>query len=812
FIPNKHYIITNYYEFNYLEQEFIKYLLINKYDVDFICSEKVFNEFKDIISDYNIENIGEKNISKSYDYYATDDITNELIFVENEIFKNIKDGYKLNDIAIISSDINEYKDYFNIIFKDLVYNYQASNGYLTKRIIETLKNILESNLSCDSFVNLLKILNYNKEDISLIDKYVFVWDTSDKSFCDKFAENPNGKKMPLNYYDKLKLEKINKVREDNLNPFKYLLENTQNESVEEIVKYLYTYLDEEKIFEYLSINDEKGLDRLLNIFDYISKYFNNISFYEILNIINELFEVKEEKVSYFNEIEILDINNINYLDKKIIYFVGFSEESISLKYKDMNLLESYDISKYSDIRLNKYLDKQNMLVHNILNTDSKIYITFHKQSDDSKILEEAKILNKLNINKLNNDKIYSNYSLINSYSKTNSKILEKYIDKDISEKINNASNYSLINKKINKQLYTDILKLSPSAIEMYSKCNFSYFCSYGLNLWKLEKKDFDKREVGTFAHFLLEKIFRNDINEINKDNIDKYIKKYSQNYLEDNFGIKSSTLDYLLSDICNNIKVIIQNILDELKLTKLKPKYFELDIKEEGSINPLKINIKKGTLITGGIVDRVDIYETDNKIYYRIVDYKTGSKAFRLDDTLEGLNLQMLIYLLAIKENKSFSNKELVPVGIEYYPVSLKSVPVKRNMKEEEINKELKKSLVMNGYISREEEIINLFNEDSLSSYTDSYSRGNPNIEKTYCNNHINLLFNKIKDMLENIGNDIVDGKIDINPIRSKRVVSCEYCNLKSICRFDDKLYRYRILKDYKNEEVITMLEGDKND
>lgn len=812
FIPNNHYIISNYYEFSYLEKEFIKYLLLNKYDIDFICSEKVFDEFKDNIKEHNTEKVEDTNGIKTYNYYNTDDITNELIFVENEIFCNIKEGYKLNDIAIISNNIDECKEYFKIIFKDLVYNDTANNGYLTKRVIEALKNILESNFSSGSFINLLKIINPGFEEASLIDNYVYIWNMTEKTFCDKFVENPRGKKEALNYYDNLKLVKLNKIREDILNPFCYLIENVENESVEETLKYLYTYLDEEKILEYLSKNDEKGLNRVLDIFDYITKYFSNISFNEILNIIVELLEVKVESCNYIDEITLLDIKNMNYLGKKIIYFIGFSEESISLQYKDMNLLNSYDIDKYSNIRLNKYLDKQNMLIKNILESNSKIYITFHKQSDDSKILEEAKILSSLNIYKVNIDKIYSNYSLINTYTKTNNKILEKYIDKDTKEKINDASNYVLEGKIYKNPVYTDKLKLSPSAIEMFSKCKFSYFCAYGLNLWKLEKKDFDKREVGTFAHFLLEKIFKNDLNDINKDNIDIYIKKYSKNYLEDNFGIRSNTLDYLLSDICNNIKIIIQNILDELKLTKLQPKYFELDIKEGGSINPLEIKLKNGTLITGGIVDRVDIYETDKKIYYRIVDYKTGPKGFRLDDVLEGLNLQMLIYLLAIKSDKNFSNKEIVPVGIEYYPVSLKSVSIPRNLTPDKLLKELKKPLIMNGYLSREADIINLFNEDALSDYTDSYSRGNPNLEKTYCNNHINLLFNKIKNILQSIGNDIIDGKADINPIKSKRAVSCEYCNLRSICRFDDKLYKYRRLKDYKNEEVISMLEGDIND
>lgn len=809
-IPNNHYIISNYYEFSYLEKEFINILLLNNYDLDCILNKDIYNEFN---NKYETNKMSSNVSEKEYLYLYADDVANEVLFIENEIFKNIKEGYKLNDIAVVTFNQNEYKEYFNIIFNNLTYNKNIENGYLTRKLIESIKYILDSNLSCDSFVNYLKLgcSDYNRKDICMLDNYIYIWNLFYESFDKVFTLNPNGKIEELKYYDNEKLIKLNNLRNKAYTSFSYLLENVEEENTKEILKYLYMYFEEEKVFEVLSKNDNKGLNKLLDIMDLISNNINGLNFYEVVILINDLLETEEDIINYADEISIIDINNINFIDKKVIYFVGFSENNTSLSYSDMNLLNKSDIKEYSNTRLNKHLNKHNKIIKNILDSDSKIYITFHKQSDDLKLLEESSLLNNLNIKRIKLDKIYSSSLLKNIYSKNINSDLKKYINDDLRNKIDNASSYKL-DKKVNNDIYGSELKISPSGIEMYSKCKFSYFCSYGLGLKLREKKTFDKREVGTFAHYLLEKIFKNDLEKISKDNIDEYINKYSNKYLEENFGIKTNALNYIVSNISNNIKLVIKNILDELSLTKLVPKYFELKIKDKEDVKPLEVKLKSGKLVLGGIVDRVDIYETDDKVYYRIIDYKTGTKGFRLDDTLEGLNLQMLIYLLAIKENMNIYDKKLIPLGIEYYPVSLKAIAINRNLNEEERVKEFQKNLVMNGYLSNEEDAISLFNCGSLSLYTDSYSKDKPNEEKTYTQKHIDLLFKKIKELLKEIGNNIMDNDISINPINSKRVVSCEYCNMRSICRFDDKIYKYRRIKDYKNKEVIEKLEGDTND
>lgn len=51
-----------------------------------------------------------------------------------------------------------------------------------------------------------------------------------------------------------------------------------------------------------------------------------------------------------------------------------------------------------------------------------------------------------------------------------------------------------------------------------------------------------------------------------------------------------------------------------------------------------------------GRIDRVDTYETPDKVYVKIIDYKSGNTSFSLVNLYHGLQLQLVVYMNAALE------------------------------------------------------------------------------------------------------------------------------------------------------------------
>ena len=107
---------------------------------------------------------------------------------------------------------------------------------------------------------------------------------------------------------------------------------------------------------------------------------------------------------------------------------------------------------------------------------------------------------------------------------------------------------------------------------------------------------------------------------------------------------------------------------------------FELRIDKDGLVAPYSLPLPDGgTLQIKGSIDRVDRMERDGKGYLRVVDYKSGGKEFLLSDVLNGLNMQMLIYLMCLWQNGAQRYGEVVPAGILYMPVKSTPATLGRN-------------------------------------------------------------------------------------------------------------------------------------
>ena len=751
------------------------------------------------------------SLDKETYFKALNDIYDEVSFVNNLISKNIYEGLSYDDILIVC-DKDTYIPYFDLLLNH-PFNNSKKTGVLTSRFIKILCDILSGCFSSDNFINLLKLglFNISDKQIDSLDNYVYSWNLEDKNFYEEFTYNPTGNKKNFSSFDIKKLDSLNKIKDDVISPIRTLLENVINESDRtQILRYFYMYLDCEGIMEKLFEKDSEGALKLVNVFNDMNNYLDsNASFSEIIEVLKNISFESDKTEVYQDTITISNLEDFVLEGKKIVYFLGATNEFLPKEFKPSHLISTCDIDKDN---LNELiLDNKNkwdyLFSHLIL--FKNVYVTTPKLGNDLKLKEASVMLNKVIKKDIEIAKIYDRKSMIKDYAiKLSNNKINKVCD-DYFCKINEVNHHNLnlrIPSNTALKLYSKTLNVSPSSIETYAKCPFYHFILYGLKLKVKEKYLFDSREVGTFVHYLLENVIKNDIDNIKEENTYEIIKKYSLSYLKDNGKIMDNKTKYLIEELSKSTSNVINMIISEQEKSRFKPTFFELKIDDNSTVTPLSVKLLNGTLNINGIVDRVDTYQDDENFYYRIIDYKTGEKKFRLDEVLMGLNLQMLIYLLAIKNSHSFTDKKMIPSALLYYPALLKESKSSRGLTLEEKEKSVYDRLKMNGIINSSSDVLDLFGED-LKCYTDSFVRDKLSFEKVFSMDDINNVFEYMINTIKTIGNNILDGKISVSPVED----GCKYCKFSSICKFDKKIDKTRKIKSYKNTEVYQMLEGDNN-
>ncbi|MCI8497243.1 MAG: helicase [Clostridiales bacterium] len=281
------------------------------------------------------------------------------------------------------------------------------------------------------------------------------------------------------------------------------------------------------------------------------------------------------------------------------------------------------------------------------------------------------------------------------------------------------------NPQAAKALFGARMRLSASRVEQYHLCRFSYFCRYGLGAKPRKAAQLDALEYGTIIHFLLEHLLRTHggagLGEVGKEQLEQEIDALMARYLDEKMGGRKDKPErflHLFDRMKHTALLLVRQIAQELSQSAFQPVDLELSISEHGEVPPLCIRLPDGgEIAVEGKVDRVDVMEEDGKSFVRVVDYKTGSKQFRLSDILYGLNMQMLLYLAAIQKNGEARYGRVVPAGVLYLPSGVSSPIAGRNADSEEVGRAYGAAMKMNGLILDDERVIRGMEPDAAGVF-----------------------------------------------------------------------------------------------
>ena len=220
-------------------------------------------------------------------------------------------------------------------------------------------------------------------------------------------------------------------------------------------------------------------------------------------------------------------------------------------------------------------------------------------------------------------------------------------------------------------LYGHTLNLSASQIDRQAECRMSYFLKYGLRAKERKEATVDPAEFGTYVHAVLENTARcirdrGGFRTVSLEETLEIAHRYSEEYAAERFSqITSERLTYLFRRNMQELDMVVRELWEELQESLFEPREFEVNFGGPGGQPAIIIPNNSINAILRGFVDRVDTWHRQGTDYYRVVDYKTGKKDFDYCDVFNGVGLQMLLYMFALKNSgEDLLGENPVPVGV----------------------------------------------------------------------------------------------------------------------------------------------------
>lgn len=348
-------------------------------------------------------------------------------------------------------------------------------------------------------------------------------------------------------------------------------------------------------------------------------------------------------------------------------------------------------------------------------------------------------------------------------------------------------------------LYGDKMQMSASRLERLRSCHFAYFMEYGLRAKPREAAAFDAPQIGTFLHYLLEHVTRDALAlggfaQVGTEALQELVRLYIQRYVEQelhNFQDRNARFRYLFARLRTTAYAVVEQIAEELRSSDFVPLAFELSFGDHGELPAVTVSEPDGELRVGGKVDRVDGWVKDGKLYLRVVDYKSGRKAFDLASVRMGLDIQMLLYLFALeREGHRHFGQDVAPAGVLYLPARDEVLPAERNITPEKLQAEREKQLRRSGLLLAEPAVLQAMEHEALEQprfLPVQVGRDGSLGGSIASAAQLGKLGRYVETLLHQITREIRDGNIDADPCcRSEDESHCKFCDWADACHFQD--------------------------
>ena len=378
------------------------------------------------------------------------------------------------------------------------------------------------------------------------------------------------------------------------------------------------------------------------------------------------------------------------------------------------------------------------------------------------------------------------------------------------------------NLRAAKQLYRSNLNLSTTRLTSFVECPFKHFVRYGLSAKERKEYAIESAELGIVLHDTMEQFIQKLVQEspliatLTKEQTDKII----DHIFDDSVG--KMLTDYDINDSRNQFLLERQRKtarhIGYISVENIRKEGFALFKQEEsfGYDNSTKVafDIAGEEINLVGTIDRIDILRLEDKLYVKIIDYKTRDKEFSLSDAYNGVDIQLLLYLYVALSAIEEPTATILPAGAFYFPVINPIISTKTRVAEV-IDEARKAEIQADGIIIDDEEILERIGKGGKAeSGKEKVESGkNRKIKNVFSKEEIYALIDHVMGQIYRSVERMLEGEIQAHPISQNngQRTACDYCRYAAICKFEPALGdNYRYIHKYDEEQIKEKLTAER--
>lgn len=790
-----------------------------------------------------------ENVSSELQILVAKNAEEEAAFIAASIQDYVrKEGYRYSDFAVITGDLQSSSEIWKRIMEMykvpyfLDYSEPMSHNPIVE-IVSLLLEIFRSDLSYESIFALLKtgFFDIESKRIFELENYVIKYGVRGYSWWSvPFKGNQKG------------LHEVNETRQAVmrvLEPAAKILRKKEafaNEYVRTVYDFMSTNKMAQQLYEKSLLLEQKGLLREAKAYSQVYDKFIAV-LDKTMNILGE--EKVERDVfiemlaagihdmhlgiipSTLDQVVIGDMERTRLHHIKILFVAGANEGILPKNTTDTGILVDRDRRQLKDMQVSLAPDsREEMYLQQfyfylqVTQPSERLVVLYRSEDAMGSMMRPSYFVSRIRSVFPHNGCDMVSHQILRSIPISEAVLVSDFAKRLADNRMEDAgilqvmreqypenfkrilqgyfyeNNESVLDKMIARRLYGEHMVHSVSRLETYSGCAYQFFLKYGLKLQKREEYSIETNNIGTILHAVMENFFtwvrdeKVNLTELNPKDRDEKVENLTRTAAkEENETIFDSSFRnrHQLEVFIRIAKRSVENLCRHLEQGSMKPAYFEEEFSPEKRLSYIDMMLSEGVRMEmSGIVDRVDIKETEDSVYVKVIDYKSGAKDIDYIKMYEGRQLQLTVYMNVMLEllQRRYPDKKIIPTGMYYYHIY---DPIIEESDEEQLEKKRVESSRLTGLVNLDEECRNLM-DGKTGLVTPVRYKKDGDLDSRNASlvteEELDSISHFVRQKMIEIGNDMIAGKIPMNPEKGELSGPCNLCDYQSVCRFEPGL------------------------